>query len=85
MIREIINFTRDLLADIPDIRHWNAKPDKGLHVFIDIDDNGQWVNKELKEGVDYAYYDGENGISSCGMIALGIRRPQHILILPRIP
>lgn len=60
MIREIINFTRDILADIPDIRHWNAKPDKGLHVFIDIDDNGQWVNKELKEGVDYAYYDGEN-------------------------
>lgn len=60
MIREIINFTRDLLADIPDIRHWNAKPDKGLHVFIDIDENGRWVNKKLKEGVDYAYYDGEN-------------------------
>ena len=33
MIREIINFTRDLLEDIPDIRLWNAKPDKGLHVF----------------------------------------------------
>ena len=60
MIREIINFTRDLLVDIPDIRLWNAKPDKGLHVFIDIDDNGQWVNKELKEEVDYTYYDGEN-------------------------
>ena len=60
MIKEIINFTRDLLADIPDIRHWNAKPDKGLHVFINIDENGRWVNKELKEGVDYTYYDGEN-------------------------
>lgn len=60
MIREIINFTRDLLADIPDIRLWNAKPDKGLHVFVDIDENSRWINTELKEGVDYTYYDGEN-------------------------
>ncbi len=60
MIREIINFTRDLLADIPDIRQWNAKPDKGLHVFVDIDEDGRWINTELKEGVDYTYYDGEN-------------------------
>lgn len=60
MIREIINFTHDLLADIPDIRQWNAKPDKGLHVFVDIDEDGRWINTELKEGVDYTYYDGEN-------------------------
>lgn len=60
MIREIINFTRDLLEDIPDIRLWNAKPDKGLHVFVDIDEDGRWINTELKEGVDYTYYDGEN-------------------------
>lgn len=60
MIREIINLTRDLLEDIPDIRLWNAKPDKGLHVFVDIDEDGRWINTELKEGVDYTYYDGEN-------------------------
>ena len=36
MIREIINFTNDLLADIPEIINWNELPDKGIHIFIDI-------------------------------------------------
>lgn len=60
MIREIINFTNDLLKDIPDIMQWKAKPDKGLHVFIDIDANGNWTNRQLIKGQDYDYYDGSN-------------------------
>lgn len=60
MIQEIINFTNDLLQDIPDIMQWNAQPDKGLHVFIDIDNNSQWTNQCLRKGVDYDYYDGKN-------------------------
>lgn len=60
MIREIINFTNDLLADIPDIMQWKTKPDKGLHVFIDIDENGKWTNRQLKKGYDYDYYDGND-------------------------
>lgn len=37
MIRELINFMNELMSDIPDIMEWKSQPDKGLHVFIDID------------------------------------------------
>ena len=60
MIREIINFTENLLEDIPDIMQWKVQPNKGLHVFVDIDENGQWINQNLRKGVDYDYYDGKN-------------------------
>jgi hypothetical protein len=33
---------------------------KGLHIFIDIDENGQMVNQILQKGKDYDYYDGKN-------------------------
>lgn len=59
MIRELINFTNDLIEDIPDIMEWKVQPSKGLHVFIDIDENGQWVNQNLQKGKDYDYYDGK--------------------------
>lgn len=60
MLREIINFTEDLIKDIPDILQWNSKPSVGLHVFIDIDEQGQWINRHLKIGIDYEYFDGKN-------------------------
>ncbi len=60
MIREIINFTNGLLSDIPDIMQWNIQPDKGLHMFIDIDETGNWANQNLQQGIDYDYYDGKN-------------------------
>ena len=60
MIREIINFTNGLLSDIPDIMQWNIQPDKGLHVFIDIDETGNWANQNLQQGIDYDYYDRKN-------------------------
>ena len=60
MIREIINFTNGLLSDIPDIMQWNIQPDKGLHVFIDIDETRNWANQNLQQGIDYDYYDGKN-------------------------
>ena len=60
MIREIINFTNGLLSDIPDIMQWNIQPDRGLHVFIDIDETGNWANQILQQGIDYDYYDGKN-------------------------
>jgi CRISPR-associated protein Csh1 len=63
MLQEITNFTEDIISDIPDILHWNVKPSKGLHVFIDIDENGQWINQNLQEGKDFMYYDGKSEIS----------------------
>lgn len=60
MIREIINFTENLIADIPEVMQWKTQPDKGLHVFIDIDESGEWINQNLKQGTDYDYFDGKN-------------------------
>jgi len=58
MVREIIQFTKDLLEDIPDIMNWNNIPESGLYVFIDIDEQGNWTNKDLQFGVDYTYTNG---------------------------
>lgn len=60
MIREIINFTNDLLVDVPDVITWNAKPDNGIHVFIDIDENGEWTNRDLQRGKDYVIFDDKS-------------------------
>lgn len=60
MIREIINFTKNLLEDIPDVMEWKVQPSKGLHIFIDIDNDGKWKNQNLEKGKDYDYYDGKN-------------------------
>ncbi|MEG1952155.1 MAG: hypothetical protein RRX93_06635 [Bacteroidales bacterium] len=62
MIQEIINFTENLIADIPDIMKWNQGLTSGLHVFIDINEEGNWINSSLKEGTDYEYYDGKSEI-----------------------
>lgn len=60
MIREIINYTRDLIEDIPDIMRWKNIPKRGLYVFIDIDDDGNWTNQDLKFGKDYTFADGKS-------------------------
>jgi CRISPR-associated protein Csh1 len=63
MVRELINFTGNLIEDIPDIMQWKVQPSKGLHVFIDIDENGQWINQNLQKGTDYDYYDGKSDLT----------------------
>ena len=60
MIREIINFTEQLIEDMPDISQHNLRPHPGLYVFIDISETGEWSNRELVKGRDYDYYDGKN-------------------------
>ncbi len=60
MIKELISFTENLIRDISDIMQWNVQPSKGLHVFIDIDERGEWINKNLELGKNYEYYDGKN-------------------------
>lgn len=64
MIREIINFTENLIADIPEITQWKLQPSIGLHVFVDIDENGQWINQNLEQGKDYEYYDGKKEVTA---------------------
>lgn len=63
MIREIINFTKDLLEDFPDILQWNAKPNGGLYVFVHLDNEGHWDSSNLEYGKDY-FYIGVNNSES---------------------
>ena len=60
MIREIINFTEQLIEDVPDISQHNLRPQPGLYVFVDISETGEWSNRVLVKGKDYDYYDGKN-------------------------
>lgn len=60
MIREIINFTKDLIEDSYEITQLKLTPQSGLYVFIDIDENGIWTNTNLSKGKDYDYYDDQN-------------------------
>ena len=59
MIREIINFTNELIEDAPSITQLKLTPQPGLYVFIDINENGEWTNENLVKGKDYDYYDGK--------------------------
>ena len=47
MIREIINFTNELIEDTPSITQLKLTPQPGLYVFIDINENGEWTNENL--------------------------------------
>ena len=55
MIREIINFTKDIIEDCPDIMQRYLKPNGGLYIFVDMDEAGNWVNENGVYGQDYLY------------------------------
>ncbi|MDD2438153.1 MAG: hypothetical protein PHF73_11225 [Massilibacteroides sp.] len=63
MIREIINFTNDLIEDIPDIMEWKVQPNSGLHIFIELNREGKWDNKSPQWKIDYAFYDGKTELT----------------------
>lgn len=56
MIREVINFTRDLLEDCPKIMQWNQKLKGGLYILIRLDEEGNWKNENLQCKEDYFYF-----------------------------
>jgi hypothetical protein len=60
MIRELINFTNDLVTSLPEVMQWNNKPSTGLHIFVELDENGNWKNREMLQGIDYIYFDGND-------------------------
>ena len=64
MIREIINFTKDIIEDCPDIMQRNLKPNGGLYIFVDIDEAGNWVNENGVYGQDYLYLKANDSESS---------------------
>ncbi len=60
MIREIINYTKYLKESTPKIFEDGLEPSKGLHIFVELDDEGNAVNFPGTKGVDWDYYDGKD-------------------------
>jgi CRISPR-associated protein Csh1 len=60
MIQEIINYTKHLKEESPEIFEEGLEPSKGLHIFIELDNEGNAINFPGKKGIDWDYYDGKN-------------------------
>jgi hypothetical protein len=59
MIREIINFVKDLEHDYPEVFELNKTPSPGLHLWVELDEEGKWKNNSPEEGMDYVVFDGK--------------------------
>ncbi len=70
MIREIINFVKDLEKDYPEVFDLNKKPSPGLHLWVELDEEGNWKNNPLEEGKDYVVYDGKEEMQTLHFKAL---------------
>ncbi|NCC98636.1 MAG: hypothetical protein EOL95_02880 [Bacteroidia bacterium] len=46
MIREIINFTENLIEDIPEIMQYGVELSQGIHVVVELNNEENWVNKD---------------------------------------
>lgn len=60
MIREIINFTEHLKENSSWIFEHKLEPSKGIHLFIETDEEGNHINWPPEKGKDWDYYDGKN-------------------------
>lgn len=59
MIQEIINYTLHLKKNVPLVFEQNIEPSKGLHIFIEFDEEGAVKNFPGERGTQWDYYDGE--------------------------
>jgi hypothetical protein len=59
MIQEIVNYIKHLKKDSPQVLEMGLKPSKGLHIFVELDENGNAVNFPGQKGVNWDYYDGK--------------------------
>jgi len=59
MIREIINYTKYLKEKSSKVFEDGLEPSKGLHIFVELDEEGKTINFPGKKGVDWDYYDGK--------------------------
>ncbi len=64
MIQEIINFTTELEKDYPEVFDLNKKPSPGLHLWVELDEEGNWKNNLPIENEDYVVYDGKSEITN---------------------
>lgn len=63
MIREIINFVDDLEQDYPKVFDLNKTPSPGLHLWVELNEEGNWKNNPPVEGKDYVVYDGKENLN----------------------
>ena len=54
MIKELIDFTKTIENDAPEISSWNIKPSDGLHIFLNMNKNQRF------EKFEFIYYTGKN-------------------------
>jgi hypothetical protein len=59
MIQEIVNYTKYLKETTPKIFEEGLEPSKGLHIFVELDEEGNAINFPGEKGVDWDYYDGK--------------------------
>ncbi len=59
MIREIINYTKYLKEKSPWVFEEGLEPSKGLHIFVELDEEGNAINFPGKKGENWDYYDGK--------------------------
>lgn len=69
MIREIINFTKGVLEEYPEVMQWNVTPNGGLYVFVHLDEHGKWDSNNLVYGKDYFYIGKNYNIDNCVELA----------------
>lgn len=62
MIREIIDFVNDLERDYPEVFDLNKTPSPGLHLWVELDEEGNWKNNPPADGKDYIVCDGKDEI-----------------------
>jgi len=59
MIQEIINYTKYLKENSPMVFEEGLEPSKGLHIFLELDEEGNAINFPGERGDDWDYYDGK--------------------------
>lgn len=60
MIQEIVNYTKYLKDSTPLVFKEGLEPSKGLHIFVELDEEGNTINFPGEKGVNWDYYDGKN-------------------------
>ncbi len=58
MIQEIVNFMKYLRESSPKIFEEGLEPSKGLHILVELDENGNAKKFPGEKGKDWDYYDG---------------------------
>ena len=60
MIREIIQFVHHLEREYPEAFTLNKAPSPGLHLWVELDENGIWKNTPPQPNKDYIVYKRKN-------------------------